>query len=107
MLSRSHTNKHARVLFVGKREKKLRLWHKSPYDGVPGAYAAVQRFLYQIEGPSQLGDRNEPAPVAPVDPRCPVCRLPMKDHRIDRGGPGLPTQLKCPSPKAASAEDAN
>ncbi len=82
---------------MGKR-KKRQLWHKSPYDGVPGFYAAVQRFLYQIEGPAQLGDRNEPAYVPDPDPKCPVCTQAMKEHRIDRGGPGKPTRMKCPAP---------
>ena len=49
---------------MGERKRpKRHLWHKTPYDGVPGFYAAFQRFLYQFEGPAQLGDRNEPAYV--------------------------------------------
>ncbi|PRI11643.1 hypothetical protein [Leucobacter massiliensis] len=86
---------------MGKQKRKRQLWHKSPYDGVPGFYAAVQRFLYQIEGPSQLGERGEPAYVAPADPKCPVCGQSMKDHRIDRGGPGRPTHMVCPPRPAA------
>ena len=88
---------------MGKRDEKKRhrLWHKTPYDGVPGVYAAIQRFLYQIEGPSQLGDRNEPAYVPPVDPKCPICGQSLELHRFDRGGPGKTTHMQCP-PKSST-----
>ncbi|MGO1435110.1 MAG: hypothetical protein ACTJFR_03750 [Canibacter sp.] len=86
-----------------KRRKKYTLWHKTPYDGVPGFYAFVQRFLYQIEGPSQLGDRDEPAYVRPSDPKCPLCSQSMKDHRFDAGSATKSTSLKCP-PKKAEAK---
>ncbi|MBL5974763.1 MAG: hypothetical protein D3X82_13635 [Candidatus Leucobacter sulfamidivorax] len=85
-----------------KREKR-HLWHRTPYDGVPGLYAALQRFLYQFQGPSQLGDRGEPPYVPPPDPKCPMCKQPMQDHRFDRGGPGKPTYMKCPKPGNAPA----
>ena len=82
---------------MGERKRpKRHLWHKTPYDGVPGFYAAFQRFLYQCEGPAQLGDCNEPAYVPPADPKCPVCRQSLELHRFDRGGPGRPTHMKCP-----------
>ncbi len=80
------------------RKRKRRLWHESPYDGRPGFYAAMQRFFYQFEGTSQLGDPNEPRYVPPADPRCPVCGALMAEHRIDRGGPGKATHLNCPPP---------
>lgn len=82
-----------------KRNARRRLWHATPYDGVPGFYAAVQRFFYQFEGPAQLGDPNEPAAVLPADPACPICGAAMSGHRIDRGGPGKTTHLRCPSPR--------
>ena len=84
-------------LFV--RKRKRRLWHESPWDGQPGFWAAWRRFFYQFEGPSQLGDPNEPAYVPPANPKCPICSMPMDEHRIDRGGPGKPTHMKCPAPK--------
>lgn len=86
------------ALFVGKR-KKRQLWHKSPYDGVPGIGAAIKRFLYQIEGPSQLGSKNEPAYVPPADPKCPICNQSVKDHRFDRSE-GRSTAVRCPKPQA-------
>jgi len=79
------------------RERKRRLWHPTPWDGEPGFWAAWQRLLYQFEGPSQLGDPNEPAYVPPADPACPICNAPMSEHRIERGGPSQPTRLKCPA----------
>ncbi|EYT56324.1 type IV secretion protein Rhs [Leucobacter sp. UCD-THU] len=87
------------------KRKKRHLWHQTPYDGVPGAYAAIQRFLYQFEGPAQLGDRNEPPYVPPADPKCPICGRSMKQHRIDRGGPGKPTHLTCPPPEPQEPRD--
>ncbi|WP_233613118.1 hypothetical protein [Leucobacter edaphi] len=77
-------------------KRKRRLWHPTPYDGQPGFFNAWLRFFYQFEGTADLGDPNEPPYVPPADPRCPVCAQPMKDHRIDRGGPGKPTHLSCP-----------
>ncbi len=82
---------------MGKQKRaKYHLWHKTPYDGVPGFFPAILRFLYQIEGPAQLGERGEPAYVPPADPVCPVCTGLMADHRIERGGPGERTLLHCP-----------
>ncbi|GAA1595973.1 hypothetical protein [Leucobacter chromiireducens] len=89
------------------KREKYHLWHKTPYDGVPGFYAAVQRLFYQFEGPAQLGDRGEPAYVQPADPKCPVCGHSMKLHRIDRGGPGKPTHLRCPKEPVAEGDGAD
>ena len=79
------------------RERKRRLWHATPWDGQPGFWAALNRLVYQIEGPAQLGDPDEPPYVPPADPRCPICAAPMGEHRVDRGGPGKPTRLTCPA----------
>lgn len=57
----------------------------------------TQRFFYQFEGTSQLGDPNEPAYIPAADPKCPICQISLKQHRIDRGGPGKATHLKCPT----------
>lgn len=81
---------------MGKR--KRRLWHATPYDGQPGFWAAWNRVFAQFEGPAQLGDPDEPPYVPPVDPRCPICQAPMKEHRIDRGGAGKSTRMTCPPP---------
>jgi len=82
---------------VGKREKKRKLWHESPYDGVPGFFPALLRLLYQFQGASQLGDPNEPAYVAPADPKCPLCTQSMAEHHFDRD-PGKRTLMRCPKP---------
>ncbi|QIM19181.1 hypothetical protein G7066_12500 [Leucobacter coleopterorum] len=84
---------------MGKQNKKRQLWHKTPHDGVPGIYAATQRFLYQFQGPAQLGDRNESAHVAPPDPNCPACRQPLQDHHITPASPGKSSHMQCPPPK--------
>lgn len=79
------------------RERKLKLWHDSPYDGQPGMWAAFRRLLYQFEGAAQLGDPNEAPYVPPANPTCPICNALMADHEILRGGPGKSTRLNCPS----------
>ncbi len=86
-------------------KRKRRLWHPTPYDDRPGFYAAMQRFFYQFEGTADLGDPDEAPYVPPADPKCPICRASMKDHRIDRGGPGKPTHLRCPAPREPQAAD--
>lgn len=90
-----------RVLFVS--DRKRRLWHETRWDGMPGVGNAIRRFLYQFEGAAQLGDPNEPPYVPPVNPSCPVCSVSMSEHRMDRGGPGKPTYLKCPPPQHRAA----
>lgn len=88
-----------------RKRPKRHLWHKTPWDGQPGFWAAVNRFFYQFEGPAQLGDRNEPAYVPPADPKCPICGASMHEHRIDRGGPGKPTHMKCPPAQETHLSD--
>ncbi|MHA3722725.1 hypothetical protein ACXR2T_02480 [Leucobacter sp. HY1910] len=85
------------------RERKRRLWHETRWDGLPGFGNALRRLLYQFEGAAQLGDPNEPPYVPPANPKCPVCNELMADHRVDRGGPGERTHLRCPKPGAAAA----
>ncbi|MGO1574817.1 MAG: hypothetical protein ACTJGQ_09270 [Agrococcus casei] len=86
-----------------KREKKLHLWHPSPWDGVPGARAAVLRLAFNLIGPAALGarhwqnDSEEQAPPPP-DPACPACGQSLNDHDIRRGGPGKSTHMICPKP---------
>lgn len=81
-----------------KREKKLQLWHPSPWDGKPGFGPAVLRFMYNIIGPAALGARGSEreVPERPADPPCPVCGNPMDQHTITRGGPGKATHMICP-----------
>lgn len=90
------------VSFVGKqRERRRRLWHETKWDGEPGLAAALRRLVYQFQGAAQLGRRDEPAYIMPENPKCPVCSAPMKEHQINRGGPGARTHLICPDPAAA------
>lgn len=84
------------VSFV--RERKRRLWHETRWDGMPGFGNALRRLLYQFEGAAQLGDPNEAPYVPPANPVCPVCQAPMARHRMDRGGPGKATYVRCPPP---------
>lgn len=81
------------MMFVRKRK----LWHETPWDGQPGFWAALNRLVYQFEGPAQLGDPNEPAEVRNADPACPICGQPMSRHTVDRGGPGEKTFVHCPA----------
>ncbi|SJM69063.1 hypothetical protein [Agrococcus casei] len=92
-----------------KREKKLHLWHPSPWDGVPGVRATVLRLAFNLIGPAALGARHwedgpeEQAPPAPEHPPCPACGQPLDEHDIVRGGPGKSTHMICPTPKAEAA----
>lgn len=81
-----------------KKQRKLHLWHPSPWDGIPGTRAAVLRFLYNVIGPAALGAANDQTYVPPKDPECPNCKQPLNDHVIKRGGPGKPTHMICPKP---------
>ena len=76
-------------------------WGRTPWDGVPGFWAAWNRFFYAFEGPAQIGIAGEERPeLAPEDQRCPLCGSAVNDHTIDRGGPGGRTILHCPEPLA-------
>lgn len=68
----------------------------TPFDGAPGLWAKVNRFLYPHIGPAQLGAGYDEGPVrAAVDPLCPVCSKPLAEHRVQRGE-GTRTFLNCP-----------
>ncbi len=80
-------------------EQKRRKWFApTPWDGQRGFWPALNRLVYQIEGPAQLGAGKPEAPyVVPKDAACPICGKPMNLHVIDRGGPGEKTFLHCPA----------
>lgn len=73
---------------------------KTPWDGQPGFWPAVNRFFYLWEGPAQLGDSDEDAPQDQTNAVCPICAQPMSEHVIERGGPGNRTLIHCPTPAA-------
>jgi hypothetical protein len=67
----------------------------NPYDGAPGFWNRVNKVVYRVAGPAQVGiGRSEQPYAPPADPRCPLCGEPMTLHTIDRTGPR--TQLYCP-----------
>ena len=74
----------------------------SPWDGVPGFWAAWNRFFFFFEGSAQVGIQGEERPaLALEDQHCPLCGEPMPRHVVDRrGGPGGRTILRCPEPPA-------
>ncbi len=70
---------------------------KTPWDGVPGFWAAVNRFFYIFEGPAQLGTSGHERPETPPEQqRCPICGELLTAHVIEPGGPGEQTYLHCP-----------
>jgi len=76
---------------------------RTPWDGVPGFWAAWNRFFYLFEGPAQIGTGGPDRPSrVPEDYACPICGQPMSRHVVDRGGPGERTYLHCPERVAAS-----
>lgn len=67
----------------------------NPFDGQPGFWNHVNKVVYRLAGPAQVGSGRHEAPyVPPADPACPLCDRPMRDHVIDRTG--HKTQLYCP-----------
>jgi len=84
-------------MFVHKQDRPRRLG-RTPWDGQPGFWAALNRFVYRFEGPAQLGTGEAEEPYAPpADAACPICRKPMTRHVLDRRGPGEKTYLHCPA----------
>ena len=56
----------------------------------------LERLLFSVMGPPQLGDLNAPEPTLPIRPVdiCPTCRQPRDDHEVVRS-PRL-TYTVCP-----------
>lgn len=72
---------------------------RTPWDGVPGFWAAWNRFFFFFEGSAQVGIDGEERPeLAPGDQRCPLCGQSVPTHEFDRSGPGGRTLLRCPRP---------
>ena len=71
---------------------------RTPWDGVPGFWAAWNRLFYLVEGPAQVGTAGPERPtIAAGEQRCPLCGELMSGHTIDRDGPSGRTILHCPS----------
>ncbi|HWL02463.1 MAG TPA: hypothetical protein VNQ52_08850 [Microbacteriaceae bacterium] len=78
-----------------------KVWKRTiptPWDGVPGFWAAWNRFFFFFEGSAQVGIEGEERPqLAPEEQHCPLCGEPMPRHDVDRSGPGGRTILHCPT----------
>ncbi|MFD4422032.1 hypothetical protein ACFWN7_11090 [Agromyces sp. NPDC058484] len=71
----------------------------NPFVGRPGFWNRVNRIIYPIAGPAQVGigyGKTEAPYVPPADPACPICREPMADHIVQRGDANTPTHVICP-----------
>lgn len=70
----------------------------TPFDGAPGFWGRLNRFMYPIAGPASLGAGHPEAPyVPPADPACPICGRPMAEHTIVRGTSNRSSSLNCPA----------
>ena len=79
----------------------------NPYDGVPGFFGRLNRFVYTYAGPAQVGiGRPEDAATPTTEPRCPICGQLMADHVVTRGDATRPTYLRCPSGPAPTTDAA-
>jgi len=60
--------------------------------------ARLDRFLFPVMGPAQLGPGSAgERPAAPRAETCPLCGAPMSEHRIERDPTGhVATRLHCP-----------
>jgi hypothetical protein len=58
----------------------------------------LNRALFPVFGPAQLGAGRPEQPYAPpADPVCPICGRPMKDHRVERtADQSHATRVYCP-----------
>ncbi len=57
-----------------------------PDDAQPRRRSLLERLLFSVMGPPQVGDVRAPVrdlPARPVD-ICPSCRLPRDDHEVVR-----------------------
>jgi len=74
---------------------------RTPWDGVPGFWAAWNRFFFFFEGSAQIGIEGEERPQPTLEEqRCPLCDASMALHVFDRSGPGGRTLMRCPAPEA-------
>jgi len=70
--------------------------NRTPWDDVPGFWAAINRFFFQFAGPAQLGAGHPEGPVhSTVAAACPMCGGPMGEHTRDLVADGR-TLLHCP-----------
>ncbi|ARC58484.1 hypothetical protein AS850_15460 [Frondihabitans sp. 762G35] len=84
-----------------RKEKTRRPPAQTPFDGVPGFWGRLNRFMYPIAGPASIGAGHPEEPYrAPVDPVCPICGAPMAEHVIRRGTGNRSTALECPAVRA-------
>jgi hypothetical protein len=62
----------------------------------------LNRTLFPVFGPAQLGAGHPEQPFAPAEnPVCPLCGQPMADHRVERtADQSHATRVYCP-PKPA------
>ncbi len=58
----------------------------------------LNRALFPVFGPAQLGAGRPEAPYAPpADPLCPMCGQPMSGHRVERtADQSHATRIYCP-----------
>lgn len=69
----------------------------NPYKGLPGFFNHLNRWVYPLAGPAQIGiGRPEEPYVPPADPQCPICGKPMVDHHRSPGTASIATRLYCP-----------
>jgi len=79
--------------------------YRSPWHGVPGFWAAVNRFFYTFTGPAHIGAGHAEEPVAPSAAHaCPLCGAPMNEHTRDRSADGR-TLLHCPAAVPVAAAE--
>jgi hypothetical protein len=82
-------------------QKSRRPAAQTPFDGVPGFWGRLNRFMYPIAGPASIGAGHPEEPyVALIDPACPICGAPMAEHVIRRATGNRSTSLECPAVRA-------
>ena len=73
----------------------------NPYGGRRGFWNRWNAFTYIFSGAAQVGigrGKTEQPYVAPADPACPLCGIPLAQHVIERSDDQRhSTRLHCPS----------
>ncbi|HXD62564.1 MAG TPA: hypothetical protein VN619_11645 [Lacisediminihabitans sp.] len=58
-------------------------------------WVRLNRTLFPVVGPAQLGPFNEPPLPSPLSKPCPLCGTAMSEHTVERRD-GRATKLHCP-----------
>jgi hypothetical protein len=85
-------------LFVRKVNRDAIARRPNPFDGLPGWWNRVNRALYPVMGPSNIGAGGPERPVVDTaNAPCPICGVSLALHTFERSTDGhTSTRMYCP-----------